>query len=98
MTSSESAAIRLRVFPDYAADPVWAETGMVDLDTLPLSDPLVTALRGWAREWEALMGVEVARYEIDDAVAHEAWQRQGLRLTRRLQSELGSTYRIEYVP
>ncbi|MEO6998690.1 MAG: hypothetical protein ABI112_11450 [Terracoccus sp.] len=95
MTSSKGAAVELRVFPDYAADPVWNDTRMVDLDSLPLSHALVTALRGWAREWEALVGVEVARYEIDDAVAHEAWQRQGRHLSRRLQSELGSTYSVQ---
>ncbi|MDN5777829.1 MAG: hypothetical protein L0H96_13050 [Humibacillus sp.] len=49
MSSAEGAGIALRVFPDYAADPVWDETGMVDLNRLPLSDALVTALRGWAR-------------------------------------------------
>lgn len=98
VTSSEGVAIRLRVFPDYAADPVWADTGMVDLDSLSISDDLVTALRAWARAWETLMGVEAARYEIDDVAAHETWQRQGRHLTLRLQRELGSTHRVEYVP
>ncbi len=96
MTSPENAVIRLRVFPDYTADPVWENTGMVDLDGLRLSDALVAALRRWAREWETLVGAEVARYEIVDAVAHEAWQRQGHRLTERLQSELGSAYSVQY--
>ena len=98
MTASEVADIRLRVFPDYAADPVWDDTGMVDLDSLRVSDALVTALRQWAREWEALMGVEVARYEIADAAAHDTWQRQGRQLSHRLQSELGATYSVEYAP
>ena len=98
MTASESVVIRVRVFPDYAADPVWADTGMMDLDNLPVSVPLVTALRAWARDWETLMGVETSRYEIVDAVAEETWQRDGRRLARRLQTELGSTYRVEYTP
>lgn len=88
--------IRLQVFPDYGADPVWNETRMVALESLVVSDALVTALRGWAREWEALMGVEVARYEIVDVVAHEAWQGKGRRLAERLQRELGSAYSIEH--
>lgn len=44
------------------------------------------------------MGVEVARYEIVDATAHDAWQRNGRQLSHRLQNELGRTYRVEYTP
>lgn len=51
VTSSEGSVIRLPVFPDYPADSVWKDTRMVDLDSLPLSDTVVTALRGWASEW-----------------------------------------------
>lgn len=69
---------------------------MVDLESLRLSDALVATLRRWAREWETLVGVEVARYEIVKAVAHEVWQRQGRLLTERLQSELGSAYSVGY--
>lgn len=89
MSSAEGAVIALRVFPDYAADPVWDHPGMVDLNRLPWSDGPVTALREWAREWTALVGVEIARYEMVDAAAHEAWQRVGRRLSHRLQNELG---------
>ncbi|MEO7448689.1 MAG: hypothetical protein ABI336_10495 [Humibacillus sp.] len=47
--------------PDYGADPVWSDTAMVDLGTLPISDVLCRRLRQWAREWEDLMGVREAR-------------------------------------
>jgi len=89
--------VRVRVFPDYTADPVWEDTGMVDLDRLPVSARLVTALRGWAREWEALVGAEVSRYAIVDEAALEAWQQRGPRLAQWLQRELGSDYLVEYV-
>ena len=71
---------------------------MVDLGTLPLTAGLVTALRAWALEWEALVGWEVARYAIVDESAHEVWQQRGRQLAERLQRELGRGYVVAYVP
>ena len=88
--------VDVRVFPDYGADPVWADTAMVELGTLPISDVLCSRLRQWAREWEDLMGVSDARYAIADEAAHESWRQRGTQLAARLQRELGNSYRVQY--
>jgi hypothetical protein len=95
MTSSREP-VALRVFPDYSADPVWADPGMVDLSRLPISERLRQQLREWARDWEDLMGVRDSRYAIADEAAHQDWQERGRHLAKRLQRELGDSYRVEY--
>lgn len=84
---------RLQVFPDHAADPVWADDGMVDLDDLPISQRLRDALRAWAREWERLLG---PRFEVTEKDAHAAWLEVGRRHARHLQGELGPEWQVEY--
>lgn len=85
---------RLRVFPDYCADPVWADDGgMVDLDTLPISARLRDALRDWAREWERLLGKKFVVREKD---AYAAWLTAGRRLARDLERELGDGWSVDY--
>ena len=96
MSSSAGSPPRLRVFPDYGADPVWDDMGMAHLGELPLSDRLRAELRQWAAEWEELMGVRESRYAIVDEPGHTAWETQGRRLAERLQAELGNTYEVEY--
>ncbi|WP_345505493.1 hypothetical protein [Terrabacter aeriphilus] len=94
-TSAERAAV-LRVFPDHTADPVWVDTGMVDLDTLAVSDWLRDELRAWARDWEELMGVREHRYAVVDDSAYRVWRRRGWELSQRLQAELGDDYAVAY--
>ncbi len=87
------ATRHLRVFPDYAADPVWADDGMVDLDALPISDRLRGALRAWAREWERLLGPQ---FEVREKDAYAAWLAVGAKHARHLQAELGPSWVVEY--
>ncbi|MDE9364726.1 hypothetical protein PZ938_03845 [Luteipulveratus sp. YIM 133132] len=84
-----------RLFPDYGADPVWAERGMVDLDDLPISSRLRTDLRTWAARWEQLMGQD---FRIREKDSHNEWQRAGRRLARDLQRELGDDAVVTYEP
>jgi hypothetical protein len=84
---------RLRVFPDWSADPVWADDGMVDLDDLPVSGRLRDALRAWAREWERLLG---PRFEVTEKDAYAAWLDAGWQHARHLQAELGRDWTVEY--
>jgi hypothetical protein len=96
MRSSGEHITLLRMFPDYSADPVWADLGMVDLSQLPISERLRHQLRRWARDWEDLMGVREARYAIEDEGAHQAWQERGRHLAQRLQGELGPSFKVDY--
>lgn len=96
MTEGEPLPTELRVFPDYGADPVWQPDGMADLEALPVSARLRTDLRAWAREWEDLMGTQQNRYTVIDDRAYDAWQRQGARLARALQGELGDDVVVSY--
>ncbi len=84
---------RLRVFPDYSADPVWADDGMVDLGRLPVSDRLRAELRAWAREWERLLGPQ---FEVREKDAYAAWLTVGRRHARHLQAELGPDWTVLY--
>lgn len=84
------------MFPDYGADPVWADRGMVDLDALPVPEWLRADLRRWAREWEELMGVRESRYAVVDEPAHAVWEERGRRLADRLRAELGDAYDVVY--
>ncbi len=85
----------LRVFPDYFADPVWAEDGMVDLDGLEISDRLRRELRAWARRWEELMG---PGFECTDAAGYDEWKRRGRPLAGALQAELSGAVEVTYDP
>lgn len=93
---AEHGTTVLRVFPDYSADPVWADDGMVDLDSLPISEGLRTDLRAWAREWERLIGVRESRFRIVDKAAYAAWVRLGRVLAARLRTELGSGFEVRF--
>lgn len=87
-----------RVFPDYAADPVWNDRGMVDLDTLPVTTGLRLALRAWREEWEQQLGARQGRYEVLEPDAHHRWQRRGRALAAQLQRELGTAADVRYEP
>lgn len=83
----------LRVFPDYSADPVWGTEGMVDLDSLPLSEDLRVRLREWARDWEEQMGRD---FQITDDARYAAWRHAGRSLAKNLARELGPDVEIRY--
>lgn len=87
-----------RVFPDYSADPVWADDGMVDLDTLDITQYLRDELRAWGLEWERLVGVRQARFRIVERDSHQRWIADGQRLADRLQKELGPDVVVDYRP
>lgn len=83
----------LRVFPDYTADPVWDMHGMVDLDTLLISDRLRRDLREWARDWEDQLGPD---FRIKERERYEAWRRRGRLLARDLARELALEMDVRY--
>jgi hypothetical protein len=100
---------RLRFFPDYYADPVWAVGGggMVNLDDLPVSDEARSVARRWNRRWEQLaLKQQEAEAFVDgmssrrvEPVADEEWaslESDGRAVWQRLRGELGSEWSLEW--
>jgi hypothetical protein len=87
---------RILVFCDYLADPVWTYPGRVgvQLEALPLSDGTRDALRRWAARYDALLGSDFEWSEPADA---EAFEREGERLWRVVQDELGPRWKVGYL-
>jgi hypothetical protein len=100
---------RLLFFPDYLADPIWdgEQGGMISLDDLPLSSETRTETREWAQRWEHLAYAEQEAEAFSggmseqpaEPVAREVWlalEGEGRKLWRRLQTELGDRYQLEW--
>ena len=96
-------AFLIRMFTDTGAHHVlWTAVGAPwpasakseaysDLERLPITAELRGLIEGWARDWESIDSVDAV--ELDYLVDFD---RRGLRLSRRLQRELGTEYEIEY--
>ncbi len=93
MHASETPPVTVRLMADYAADPVWAHEGMASLADLPISARLRDELRGWAREWESIMGRGL---EVREKDRYRRWLIAGQRHARNLQQELGADFEVEY--
>ena len=86
---------RLRIMWDEGAGPLWGDEGLLPDDpewlrqALSLSDPLIADLLAWVRDMDA---------------AHDRGQSQAplnhraLQLTERLQTEVGSRFRVRCHP
>lgn len=70
------------------SNPVWIDAEMVWTWTACLCRTRCSPHYVGGLVRDSLLGVAVARYEIDDLAAHERWKLQGRRLTERLPSEL----------
>jgi hypothetical protein len=96
--------VPLILMADYFADPVWhrsadgagaARSGMVDLDSLPLTAALKQQLRAWARRHDdELLPTEQCQWSSPDVEA--AWIAQGQVLLELLRTELGPDYDVTY--
>jgi len=89
----------VRVMSDYHCFPLWSRDSGNNLgpDDLPLSGGLVDGLRAWAGAYDATLNEE---YPPDSGFASEEEERafvaQGLDLARRVATELGPGYTVEY--
>lgn len=87
--------VRLVMFCDFSADPLWLEGAsgkgvmMVTLESLPLSTDLITQLREWAARYDVLNDPPFSWGPKSEFDAHH---RQGKVLLSALQDELGPAY------
>ncbi|MBV1829697.1 hypothetical protein HNW77_01505 [Komagataeibacter sp. AV436] len=96
----------IKVMADYACYPLWhagprAGEGDFDPATLPISDGLKKDLDAWRCEFDAILdwndpGGPNTGFETPDT--RDAFDRQGTELAARLQSELGTQYRVSVQP
>ncbi|MFC7489360.1 MULTISPECIES: hypothetical protein [unclassified Knoellia] len=93
MEGSVEQPIHVRLMADYAADPVWTDEGMADLEYLPISPRLRDDLREWAREWELILG---PTFQVREKDSYRRWLAAGRRHALDLQKELGPTFEVEY--
>ena len=83
---------------EFGADPVFAlgsdnVVGVLSLDELDLSVPLIEALRAWSHDWEC--GLD-ERYEWRSHSAEAAWSVRGRALAARAHDEIGDQVEIFY--
>jgi len=83
----------VRLMTDYGAFPVWWPDGCASPDELPISDDLVAALWSWAATFDQLVGRD---FEWPSAEVHDRFVDEGYRLWRRLQTELGPEWTVEF--
>jgi hypothetical protein len=85
----------LRLMADGGVEwPLWTRRGPVaDPGRLGLSEPLLRDIRRWFAYYgdPPPEGVDAATYE-------RAWHTEGGRLATAIQTEVGPSYRVEYVP
>lgn len=85
----------LRIMWDEGAGPLWGDEGLLPDDpewlrqALGLSDALIADLLAWVRE------MDVAR---DRGQSRTPLSRHALQLTERLQTEVGSRFRVRFHP
>jgi hypothetical protein len=97
----------LRFFGDHGADPVWDDRGMVDLDSLAVSDEVRAQARAWGTRWDELVTAQLhadwyasgTSHSAAAPVSEEQWdllERDGRAVCKRLQDELGEEWLVEW--
>ena len=91
---------KVLLFCDYYADPVWTYRRRrgLPVDALPLSDMTKAALKSWAASYDEGLepGFERLEPDVDEQVDAE-FEREGRRLWRIVQEELGPTWKVGYL-
>jgi hypothetical protein len=90
---------RIELFCDYGADPLWArdsrgESGMVEIDSLPLSEALSRDLRAWAKSFMDITWPPDTR--VADQAMFRLHSQEGAELAARLRRELGDGVEVVY--
>ncbi|MES9962699.1 MAG: hypothetical protein ABW116_04115 [Candidatus Sedimenticola sp. 20ELBAFRAG] len=95
------AMINLRLAKEYMAGPIFCfdpeSMGHVDLVDLPISDELRLAISTWDDEYQGTFNDEYPPDSgFDSPEVDQDHIERGAILAERLQSELGSEYKVEY--
>jgi hypothetical protein len=92
---------RILLFCDYYVDPIWTyrKRRGLPLDALPLSDTTKDALKGWAARYDELNDPAATTWldPIDEDAIDQDFEREGRRLWRTVQEELGPTWKVRYL-
>ena len=91
---SDDLPRRIRLMAEYGADPVWTDSGELDLDDLPISPRLRRRLREWAALYDTL---PATKFRFQTPGGQRAFNEAGTRLARDLQAELGPDYQVEFL-
>jgi hypothetical protein len=91
--------VKLKVMPDYFCWPIWHDggsqgVGPIDPSTLPLSARLVQEFEVWQEEYD--QSLNMADPPASRLADESRFEREGRRLARALQAELGTTYAVRY--
>lgn len=92
---------KLKLMPDYQCHSLWwsdsGPPGNIDPSTLPLSAETISALDKWARAFDAKMDLDDPTQEQKTSPAEvDAFEREGVRLWKKLIQELSSRYEVSY--
>lgn len=91
----------IKLMSDYDCFSVWEEfedgVENIDPEQLPLSQKLKRSLIGWAESYDRTLNREdPISSGFSDADSETAFELEGLRLWKELQSELGPNYHVIY--
>src|SRR5437660_11686755 len=89
----------IKLMTDYGCFPLWGvhPIGNIDPCTLPISQEVGSALARWAACYDGILNHEdPAQSGFANQADEEAFEAEGKRLWRELQTQLGPTYRVVY--
>jgi hypothetical protein len=89
---------KILLFCDYYADPIWThrKRDSLRVDLLPLTDQTKEDLRAWAAKHDE--GLEaIGDTDTPSGSTAAEVEREGLRLWRVVQGELGPTWKVGYL-
>lgn len=88
--------IEYKLMPDYQCAPLWSASGNVEPNSLPISKKLQDGLKKWGDTFES--ATNQGQTGFSNAKEKSAFEKQGKRLKRSLQAELGEAYKVKYSP
>src|SRR5262245_17262764 len=97
MGSSKMKAIKLMT--DYGCFPLWGVdvVGNIDPRALAISDELRSDLNRWAQRYDGVLNHDdPAQSRFKTPKEEDAFEKEGRRLWRELQKQLGPTYKVVY--
>lgn len=88
----------LKVEGDVGADAIWCDDcgNNLDIEEVPLSQPLKIKLMKWAEQYGTWMNRERNQSHKDETQLEDAHNHLGQLLTNEVQKELGMSYKVSF--
>ena len=98
--SRKNGHVRITLYAEHGIDwPLWGPSGLLDEESLPLSEGIRREIRAWLYAHDDRRGEVPAWVPPVDAVGadavEEAWVEEGERLRTIIQAELGEGYEVD---